>query len=119
MVYIAYFTESNLQICDYAQKQCICRENCKYALDENFHGHFCPPTKGCQVLPPCWGGFVNNMRPSNYPIFSLMMMMIMMNDDVVSGNHIDLGVERIESAIFRSFSRRLILAHVRGRYQPE
>ena len=22
------------------KKQCICRENSKYALDENFHGHF-------------------------------------------------------------------------------
>ena len=46
-------------------------------------------------------------------------MMIMMNDDVVSGDHNDLGVERIESAIFRSFSGRLILAHVCGRDQPE
>ena len=48
-------------------------------------------------------------------------MMIMMKDDVVSvsGDGIDLGVERIESAIFRSFSGRLILAHVGGRYQPE
>ena len=62
------------------------------------------------------------MRPSNYPISSLgIMMMIMMKDDVVSvsGDGIDLGVERIESAIFRSFSGRLILAHVGGRYQPE
>ena len=59
------------------------------------------------------------MRPSNYPILSLQMMMTVMNDDVVSGDHIDLGVERIESAIFRSFSGRLILAHVCGRYQPE
>ena len=41
MVNIAYFTELNLQICDYAQKWHVCRENCKYALDENFHGHFC------------------------------------------------------------------------------
>ena len=40
MVYIAYFTELKLQICDYAQKRRICRENCKYALDERFHGHF-------------------------------------------------------------------------------
>ena len=46
MVYIAYFTELILQICDYAQKRRICRENYKYALDENFHCH-------CQVLPPC------------------------------------------------------------------
>ena len=42
MVYIAYFTALNLQICDFAQKRRICRENCKYVLDENFHGHFCP-----------------------------------------------------------------------------
>ena len=27
MVYIAYFTELNLQICDYAQKRRICRGN--------------------------------------------------------------------------------------------
>ena len=49
-VYIAYFTELNLQICDFAQKRRICRENCKYALDERFHGHFCPrrkPAKSC------------------------------------------------------------------------
>ena len=59
------------------------------------------------------------MRPLNYPIFSLEIMMMVMNDDVVSGDHIDLGVERIESAILRSFSGRLILAHVGGRYQPE
>ena len=47
------------------------------------------------------------------------MKKTVMNDDVVSGDGIDLGVERIESAIFRSFSGRLILAHVCGRYQPE
>ena len=56
------------------------------------------------------------MRPLNHPIFSLEIMIMVMNDDVVSG---DLGVERIESAILRSFSGRLILAHVRSRYQPE
>ena len=53
MVYIAYFTELNLQICDYAQKRSICLENCEYALVENFPWPFLPPTKGCQVLPPC------------------------------------------------------------------
>ena len=50
MVYIAYFTELNSKIWDYAQKQRICRKNCKYALDERFHGHFCPrrkPAKSC------------------------------------------------------------------------
>ena len=41
MVYIAYFTELKLQICNFAQKLRIV-EDCKYALDKNFHGHFCP-----------------------------------------------------------------------------
>ena len=36
LVYIAYFTELDLQICDYAQKRRICHKNCKYALDEKF-----------------------------------------------------------------------------------
>ena len=52
MVYIAYSTELNLQICDCAQKRRICRENCKYALDENFHGHFCPPRKAAKFCHP-------------------------------------------------------------------
>ena len=56
MVYIAYYTELNLQIYDYAQKRRICRENCKYAFDKNFHGFFLTPTKRCQVLPPCLVG---------------------------------------------------------------
>ena len=50
MVYIAYFTELNSKIWDYAQKRRICRENCNYALDERFHGHVCPrrkPAKSC------------------------------------------------------------------------
>ena len=54
MVYDAYFTELNLKFWDYAQKRRICRENCKYALDERFHGHFCPrrkPAKSCH--PGC------------------------------------------------------------------
>ena len=45
MVCIAYYTELNLQICNYAQKRRICRDNSKYALDENFHGNFCPRRK--------------------------------------------------------------------------
>ena len=52
MVYIAYFTELNLQICDYAQKRRICRENCKFVFDENFHGHFCPPRKAAKFCHP-------------------------------------------------------------------
>ena len=52
MVYIAYFTELNLQICNYAQKQRICRENCKYALDESFLGHICPRRKAAKFCHP-------------------------------------------------------------------
>ena len=37
VVYIAYYTELNLQLCNYAQKRRICREN----SNENFYGHFC------------------------------------------------------------------------------
>ena len=52
MVNIAYFTELNCQICDYAQKQRICRKNCKYTLDEKFHGHFCPRRKAAKFCHP-------------------------------------------------------------------
>ena len=52
IVYIAYFTELNLQICDYAQKQRICRENCQYAFDEKFHGHFCPRRNAANFCHP-------------------------------------------------------------------
>ena len=47
MVHIACYTELKLQICNYVQKERICRENSKYAPDENFCGHC-----GCQLLPP-------------------------------------------------------------------
>ena len=40
MVHIAFFTELNLQICNYVQKRRICRKNSKYALNENLYGHF-------------------------------------------------------------------------------
>ena len=52
MVYIAYFTELILQICDYAQKRRIWRENCKYALDKNFHCHFCSRRKAAKFCHP-------------------------------------------------------------------
>ena len=42
MVYIAYFTELNLQICEYAQKRSICRENCKYAVAKIIMNIFAP-----------------------------------------------------------------------------
>ena len=34
IVYIAYCTELNVQICNYAQKRRICRENSKYTPDK-------------------------------------------------------------------------------------
>ena len=49
---VYYLTELNLQICDYAQKQRICRENCKHALDKNFHGHFCSQRKDAKFCHP-------------------------------------------------------------------
>ena len=52
MVYIAYFTELNLQICDCAQKRHIWRENCKNAFDENFHCHFCSRRKAAKFCHP-------------------------------------------------------------------
>ena len=52
IMYIAYFTELNLQICNFAQKWRICRENCNYALDENFQGHFCPRRKAAKFCHP-------------------------------------------------------------------
>ena len=52
MVYIAYFTELILQICDYAQKRCIWRKNCKYTLDENYHCHFCCRRKAAKFCHP-------------------------------------------------------------------
>ena len=52
MVYIAYFTELILQICDYAQKRRIRRKNCKYALDKNFHCHFCFRRKAAKFCHP-------------------------------------------------------------------
>ena len=52
IVYIAYFTKLNLQICDYAQKRRICREKRKYVLDENFQGHFCLRRKAANFCHP-------------------------------------------------------------------
>ena len=52
MVYIAYFTELILQICDCAQKRRIWRGNCKYALDENFHCHFCSWREAAKFCHP-------------------------------------------------------------------
>ena len=52
MVYIAKYIELNLQLCNYAQKRRICRENSKYAPDENFCGYFCPRGKAANFYHP-------------------------------------------------------------------
>ena len=53
MVYIAYYTELNWQICIYAQKRRICYVNSKYAHDQKFLWPFLPSPNGCQLLPLC------------------------------------------------------------------
>ena len=42
MVYIAYFTELKLQICDYSQKRRICREIVNTRLTKIFMAIFAP-----------------------------------------------------------------------------
>ena len=41
-----------VQICNYAKKWRICRENSKYVPDENFRGHFCPSWKAPNFCHP-------------------------------------------------------------------
>jgi len=52
MAYVAYYSELNVQICDYAQKRRILRENGKNALDEYFHGHVCLRRKAANFCHP-------------------------------------------------------------------
>ena len=67
MVYIAYFTELNLQICNNVQKRGICRKNCKHALDENFHCQFCSRRKASKFCHPASAIYC---MPSSSIIFS-------------------------------------------------
>ena len=66
MVYIAYFTELILQICDYAQKWHIWRENCKYALDENFNCQFCSRPNAAKFCHPD-----NNQKINSTIVFKI------------------------------------------------
>ena len=52
MVYIAYHTESDLQVYNYEQKRRICRKNSEYAPYENFYGHFCSRGKAANFCHP-------------------------------------------------------------------
>ena len=50
MVYIAYHTKLNWQICKYAQKRRICCENSKNTPDKKFCGHFCAIRKAATPI---------------------------------------------------------------------
>ena len=52
MEYITYYTDLNLQVCNYAQKQRNFGENRRYALDENLYGHFCSRRKAANFGHP-------------------------------------------------------------------
>ena len=74
MVYIAYFTELDSKIWDYAQKWRICRENCKYAQDKKFHGDFCPRRKAakfCYPVSTWWVLWVHLLRSPLSHIYCL------------------------------------------------
>ena len=58
MVYIAYYTDLSLQICNYAQKRRICRINSKYALDEIFMANLAL----AEWLPPCLQDIISKVR---------------------------------------------------------
>ena len=49
--YIAYYTQVNLQICNYVQKS-ICLENSKYGADASLYGHILPRRKGANFCHP-------------------------------------------------------------------
>ena len=73
MVYIAYFTGLILQICDYAQKRRIWRKNCKYALDENFHCHFCSRRKAAKFCHPGseWNWICQSLLARSHAVLSM------------------------------------------------
>ena len=52
MVFIAYFTELILQICDYAQNDAFEAKIVKKTLDENFHCHFRSRRKAAKFCHP-------------------------------------------------------------------
>ena len=112
MVHIAYYTELNLQFCNYAQKRRISRENSKGAPDNNFCGHFCPRRKAANFCHP--GTYHFSLLPRfkqgspaapiiigiHYPnhlrlLYCLMMPMMMgtmimtCHDDVLNGSTFD------------------------------
>ena len=68
---VAYFTELILQICDYAQKRRIWRENCKYALDEDFHFRFCSRWKAAKFCHPAP---VPRVLVNQFNVFSIFLI---------------------------------------------
>ena len=51
-VRIAYYTELNVQFCNYAQKRRICRQNSKYAPVKNLCGQFYRRRKAANYCHP-------------------------------------------------------------------
>ena len=56
VVYIAYYTELDLQICNYAPKRRICR----VYSNENFCGHFCSRRKAANFCHSVYKEFQNS-----------------------------------------------------------
>ena len=63
---IAYYTEFNLQICNYVQKRRICREISEYALDENLYAHFWPRRKGAKFRDLALETYFQNSQDKMY-----------------------------------------------------
>ena len=55
------------------QKRRICCDNCKYALDERFHGHFCPRRKPAKSCHP---GMHISGTPPSLPINCLYVCLV-------------------------------------------
>ena len=105
MVYIAYFTELNLQICDFAQKRRICRENCKYALDENFHGHFCPRRKAAKFCHPV---------PKHFTLYACFHFTFVLIDSYIYNDYsFDDSIHRFYPN-FKMQSRKSMQCWIRG-----
>ena len=66
-IIIAYYTELNLHICNYAQKQCIYRGKIANTRLTKTFVAILPSLKGCQLLPPCQRDIwtINNQTPTN------------------------------------------------------
>ena len=56
----------------------ICRENCKYVLDGNFHGHFCPRRKAVKFCHPDDDDKDDNGDDNNDEMMTITIKMTML-----------------------------------------